>query len=280
PKKMLDHKNINNYYLSQTSSTDNIEVPVDYNESNVDSLYEITDSELLCEASVDSDESDIEASTNSVLENMASDFKGFDGEYEPYFSNFTSATIFTWRNRLPLAETRQHNVPLCMNKTPSTYEATKKAFTISPLIHLERILNNPVLMPKMYFGPGIVTKEKQEFWHSELWQDSILFGECEIKMIKSTTFMCRVHEIIVDEMDNNTFKLKVARILLHKDLPNVHSTDNRHIRGNDKELWLVEAKVLKLAFLLSMTESSYRELQELLENEREILLKVSDRSLS
>ncbi|KAF0484407.1 hypothetical protein F8M41_023009 [Gigaspora margarita] len=190
-------------------------IPVDYDESNVESLYEITDSELLSEASVDSDESDTEASTNSVLENMASDFKGFDGEYGPNFSNFTSATIFTWvtkhmRNRLPLAEARQHNVPLCMNKTPSTYEATKKMFTISPLIHLEHILNNPVLMPKMYFGPRIVTKEKREFWHGELWQDSLLFGECEIKN--------------------------------DKDLSNVRSTDNRHIRGNDKELWLVEGE--------------------------------------
>ncbi|RIB16265.1 hypothetical protein C2G38_2038713 [Gigaspora rosea] len=181
-----------------------MEVPVDYDESN---------------ASVDSDESNTEVSTNSVLENIASDFKGFDSEYEPYLSNFISAMIFTWvtkhmvstseyedfakivthpefqkedvpmniwqvrrwRNRLPLAETRQHNVPLCMNKTPSTYEATKKAFTILLLIHLERILNNPVLMPKMYFGLEIVTKEKREFWHGELWQDSLLFGEYEIK---------------------------------------------------------------------------------------------------
>ncbi|CAG8794802.1 31980_t:CDS:1, partial [Racocetra persica] len=60
---------------------------------------------------------------------------------------------------LPLAETHQHNVPLCMNKTPPTSEVTKTAFTILSLIHLEHVLNNLVLMPKMYFGPGIVTKE-------------------------------------------------------------------------------------------------------------------------
>ncbi|CAG8786354.1 2250_t:CDS:1, partial [Racocetra persica] len=74
----------------------NIEIQIDYNESNVDLLYEITDNELLSKTSVDSDESDIEASTNCILGNMFSDFKGFDGEYEPYFPDFTSAMIFTW----------------------------------------------------------------------------------------------------------------------------------------------------------------------------------------
>ena len=80
-----------------------------------------------------------------------------------------------------MVEIRQHNVPLCIDKAPSTCEYTKKAFTISPLIHLERVLNNPVLIPKMYFGPGVITNEKWEFWHGELWQDSPLFGEHEIK---------------------------------------------------------------------------------------------------
>ncbi|CAG8773718.1 3210_t:CDS:2, partial [Gigaspora rosea] len=205
--------------LNETSLVDIIEVPVECDEFDVNSLYEITDNELLPEASVDSGESDIEVSINSVLENTSSDFKGFDGEYGPYFSNFISAMIFTWvtkhmvstseyedlvkiithpefrtedvpkniwqvrrwRNRLPLVETRQHDVPLCMKKTLSTYKSTKKAFTISPLIHLECVLNNPALMPEMYFGPRVVTKEKQEFCHGELWQDSLLFGEYEIK---------------------------------------------------------------------------------------------------
>ena len=68
-----------------------------------------------------------------------------------------------------------------MQQTPSTYKSSKEAFTISPLTHLERILNNPILISKMYFGPGVVTDEKQEFWHGELWQDSPMFGEYEIK---------------------------------------------------------------------------------------------------
>ncbi|CAG8734093.1 10446_t:CDS:2, partial [Cetraspora pellucida] len=61
-----------------TSSANIIEVPVDYEESDVDSLYEITDNELLSEASVDSNEFNIEVLTNSVLGKMSSDFKEFD----------------------------------------------------------------------------------------------------------------------------------------------------------------------------------------------------------
>lgn len=89
--------------------------------------------------------------------------------------------IRKWRDRLPLVKVRKHDVPLCMQRTPSTYVPTKKAFTISPLTYLERILNNPLLIPKMYFGPGMVVTEKREFWHGELWQDSLLFGENEIR---------------------------------------------------------------------------------------------------
>jgi hypothetical protein len=85
-----------------------------------------------------------------------------------------------WRDWLPLAKIHKHDVPICTRQTPSTCEPFKKAFIISPLTHLERILNNPALIPKMYFGPGIVTYEKQEFWHGDLWQDSPIFGKHEI----------------------------------------------------------------------------------------------------
>jgi len=68
--------------------------------------------------------------------------------------------IQKWRNRLPLVKVRKHDVPLCIQRTPFTSTSTKQAFTISPLTYLERILKNPFLMLKMYFGPGIVANEK------------------------------------------------------------------------------------------------------------------------
>ncbi|CAG8647619.1 15312_t:CDS:2 [Cetraspora pellucida] len=93
--KMLDYEGINNYYLLQTSLANIIKVLINYEESDIDSLYEITDNELLSETSVNSDESDIEVLTNNVLENMTSDFKEFDSKYGSYFPNFTSMLIFT-----------------------------------------------------------------------------------------------------------------------------------------------------------------------------------------
>ncbi|GBC32802.2 hypothetical protein GLOIN_2v1880882 [Rhizophagus irregularis DAOM 181602=DAOM 197198] len=231
---------------------------------------------------------------NAEILEESSNFKGFDGEYGPYFPNFTSAMLFIWitkhmistsayedlakilihpkyqkedvttnirqirkwRNRLPLAKVCQHDVPLHMQRIPSTYESIRKAFTISPLTHLERILNNPILMSNMYFGPGVVTNERREFWHGEFWQDSPMFGENEIrsnnKVYKagdylvyykqSSTYMCRVRGVVVDETDGNMLKLKVDQLFSHENLPNCRSTDNRHIRGNGKELWLVEGE--------------------------------------
>ncbi|CAB4423898.1 unnamed protein product [Rhizophagus irregularis] len=201
---------------------------------------------------------------NSVLEEGSFDFEGFSGEYGPYFPNFTSSMIFIWitkhmistsayedltkilthpkfrkediitnirqirkwRNRLPLAKVNEHSVPLSKYRTPSTYESTKKAFTISPLIHLERILNNPILMPKMYFGPGVVTDEMQEFWHGELWQDSLMFGEHKIKKDNE---VYKAGDFLICYEQSSTFICRVR--------------DNRHTRGNGNELWLVEGSI-------------------------------------
>lgn len=55
--------------------------------------------------------------------------------------------------------------------------------------------------------------------------------------------MCRVRGVVIDEVDNNSLKLKIDTILSHEHLPNCRSTDNRHTRGNGKELWLVEGEV-------------------------------------
>ncbi|CAG8579124.1 9414_t:CDS:2, partial [Dentiscutata heterogama] len=171
---------------------------------------------------------------DNILEENSTEFEGFDGEYGPYFPNFTSATFITkflsgavsilngddfhpgmlclatsayedlakiithpkfrkedvignirrmrkWRYRLPLLTVRQHDVPICSQKAPSALASSKKAFTISPLTYLERILNNPAITPKLYFGPGVIKNEKSEFWHGNLWQESPLFGSHDIR---------------------------------------------------------------------------------------------------
>ncbi|KAF0551526.1 hypothetical protein F8M41_023287 [Gigaspora margarita] len=91
-----------NYISPETSLVNTMEASIDYEESDMDSIYEIMNNEQLpddIEASIDSyesDETNVEDPTNDVLEDMSSEFKGFDGEYGPYFPNFTSAMMFIW----------------------------------------------------------------------------------------------------------------------------------------------------------------------------------------
>ncbi|GET57157.1 hypothetical protein GLOIN_2v1790940 [Rhizophagus irregularis DAOM 181602=DAOM 197198] len=43
-----------------------------------------------------------------------------------------------------------------------------------------RVLNNPMLMKHMYFGPSVNSETKSEYWHGTLWGESPLFGQHEI----------------------------------------------------------------------------------------------------
>jgi hypothetical protein len=54
--------------------------------------------------------------------------------------------------------------------------------------------------------------------------------------------MCRVRSVVIDEIDNSTLKLKTDTLISHENLRNCRSTDNRHTRGEGKELWLVEGE--------------------------------------
>ncbi|CAG8773156.1 27546_t:CDS:2, partial [Gigaspora margarita] len=128
-----------NYISLETSLVNTMEVSIDYKESDMDSIYKIMNNKQLpdnTEASIDSYESDktnVEDSTNDVLEDMSSEFKG---DFLTYY---------------------------------------KQALLV----------------------------------------------------------MCRICEV-----------LKVDRVLLHDDLPNIHPTNNHHIRGNSKELWLIEGELI------------------------------------
>lgn len=67
-----------------------------------------------------------------------------------------------------------------MKHTPSNALPSKEAYTFSIKDHIYRIINNPTLFPKMYFGPGVEKDEISEIWHGDLWKESPLFGETSI----------------------------------------------------------------------------------------------------
>jgi hypothetical protein len=68
-------------------------------------------------------------------------------------------------------------VAVSSKNTPSTSTSEKQAFTFSLHETIERVLNDPYLMSKIYFGPGVHSDKKSEFWHGDVWKSSPLFGE-------------------------------------------------------------------------------------------------------
>jgi hypothetical protein len=60
------------------------------------------------------------------------------------------------------------------------------------------------------------------FFHLE----SYRAGEFLIYREQSSTIICRVRSIVIDETDNNTLKLKTDTLISHEDLRNCRSTDN------------------------------------------------------
>lgn len=145
-----------------------------------------------------------------------------DGEFAPYFNNYTTTALFcwlqkhnvstkayedlvdiihnpqfepthvvknirrfqSWRKRLPLLPIITKPIKISPKKTPSTSRGSKLSYQLSISEIIWRVLNNPMLTKHMYFGPGIDSEKKSEFWHGNLWGESPLFGQHEILILE------------------------------------------------------------------------------------------------
>ena len=156
-----------------------------------------------------------------VDEALAKDkLPSFDGDFAPYFQNLTTAALFcwiykhniltnaykdlvdiimrpefnrdhivkniqrfrTWRERLPLPSISAKSISISSKKTPSTSKDSKMAYQLSISDIIWNVLNNPLLFKDMYFGAGIDSKTKSEYWHGTLWAESPLFGQEQLKI--------------------------------------------------------------------------------------------------
>jgi hypothetical protein len=142
----------------------------------------------------------------------------FDGDFAPYFQDLTTAALFcwihkhnistkayedlvdiimkpefnrdhivknirrfrTWRERLPLPSISAKSISISSKKTPSTSKDLKMAYQLSISDIIWNVLNNPLLFKEMYFGPGIDSETKSEYWHGTLWAESPLFGQAQL----------------------------------------------------------------------------------------------------
>lgn len=91
-------------------------------------------------------------------------------------------TLKQYRLRLPSLPIHQHQVQIDIHKSPSTSMLTKNAYTLSIIDHIQQVLNNPKLLPQMYFGHGIEEEDKKEFWHGRIWSESPLFSDDTLKV--------------------------------------------------------------------------------------------------
>ena len=92
------------------------------------------------------------------------------------------------RYGLPLMILNSHNININPMDTPSTSTLLKEGYSFSILDHIQRILNNPSIYPKLYFGPGIETLKRFELWHGQIWKESPIFGETSYQIGNGIVF--------------------------------------------------------------------------------------------
>ncbi|GBC42452.2 hypothetical protein GLOIN_2v1790940 [Rhizophagus irregularis DAOM 181602=DAOM 197198] len=210
-----------------------------------------------------------------------------NGEFAPYFDNYTTTALFcwlqkhnvstkayedlvdiihnpqfepthvvknirrfqSWRKRLPLLPIITKPIQILPKKTPSTSRDSKLSYQLSISDIIWRVLNNPMLMKHMYFGPGVNSETKSEYWHGTLWGESPLFGQHEIiiseVIYQSGDFVYyhdnglkklgRLRAILKDE--NGNYELRVQLILNYDDLPGNIKGLSRRRRSLTGEVW-------------------------------------------
>lgn len=104
------------------------------------------------------------------------------------------------RYGLPLMTLNSHNVNINPKVTPSTSTSLKEGYTFSILDHIQRLLNNPLIYPRLYFGPGVESSERLELWHGQIWKESPLFGKMMYKTRNGNIFFI----VIVNLLKNIT----------------------------------------------------------------------------
>src|SRR6266536_1027222 len=145
-----------------------------------------------------------------------------NNEFAPYFENFTTASLFCWlqkhnismnayedlakiihnpqfmpthviknvqrfrkwRQHLPLLSISERSISISSKKTLSISKNLKMAYQLSISDIIWHVLNNPSLMKHMYFDPGIDSETKSEYWHGELWGESLFYGQEKITILQ------------------------------------------------------------------------------------------------
>jgi len=197
---------------------DDMEFQYNFEYDNMDSHDEYNDMEVEEEEEEENVEEHRQVVVDEALSRDKMTFCNNDSELAPYFENSTAASLFCWlqkynistnayedlakilhnsdfnpvhvmknvrrfrkwRERLPLLPISARPISISSKKTPSTSKDSKTAYQLSISDIIYYVLNNPSTFKHMYFGPGINSETKSEYWHGTLWGESPLFGEDQI----------------------------------------------------------------------------------------------------
>ncbi|GET56945.1 hypothetical protein GLOIN_2v1790940 [Rhizophagus irregularis DAOM 181602=DAOM 197198] len=185
-----------------------------------------------------------------------------NGQFAPYFDNYTTTALFCWLQKHNVSTKAYEDLVDIIHN--SQFEPTHVSIKISPKkLHQPHEDQNFRINSQlhMYFGPGINSEEKSEFWHGNLWGESPLFGQHEILI---SEVLYRSGDFVYYHDDNGQkklgrlrsilknhdgyYQLRIQKILEYSDLP-------RNLKGLPRqrcsitgEVWLQDER-----FLIIMT---------------------------
>ncbi|GET02425.1 hypothetical protein GLOIN_2v1790940 [Rhizophagus clarus] len=220
--------------LEQRSDDDHIEQRSDNeqrsnNEEESDEEYEIMSSD-----NEERHDSDISEKKLFVDEALAKDkLPSYDGDFAPYFQNLTTAALFCWIYKHNISTNAYEDlVDIIMRPEFNRDHIMAYQLSISDIIW--NILNNPSLLKEMYFGTGVDSKTKSEYWHGTLWAESPLFGQEQL-MISGEIYQC-----------GDFYRLRIQKVLDYSDLPGTFKGELRQNRSLSGEVWLQDEPFLTI----------------------------------
>ncbi|GES72469.1 hypothetical protein GLOIN_2v1790377 [Rhizophagus clarus] len=261
----LEQRNDNDDDLEQRSNNEegdtNMISTSSENETESDYIMSLESDEEYETMSSDNEErhdSDISEEKLFVDEALAKDkLPSYDGDFAPYFQNLTTAALFCWIYKHNISTNAYEDlVDIIIRPEFNRDHIMAYQLSISDIIW--NVLNNPSLLKEMYFGAGVDSKTKSEYWHGTLWAESPLFGQEQL-MISGEIYQCgdfvyyydnerklgRLRAILLNE-ENQQYRLRIQKVLDYSDLPGTFKGELRQNRSLSGEVWLQDEPFLTI----------------------------------
>ncbi|KAF0450516.1 hypothetical protein F8M41_002168 [Gigaspora margarita] len=145
------------------------------------------------------------------------------------FENFTTMVMFVWVTKYMI------------------FKNSTKVYYFSLLNYLQRMLKNPVISSKLYFGPGVLSESGEELWEGNLWAESPLFGQSNLMTLREYG---RIQSFVTKD---NSIKAQIQRIIPYSKIPhNLHSEE--HALQYQYKWFLVEEQPYLIVEPSSLTQ--------------------------